>query len=47
MGPLSRWDRRMTSRPAPDHDETPSGTGIEVLVALVALLLPEEERDGA
>lgn len=35
----------MTPRPVhPDHDDTEADTGIEILVALAALLLPEEGR---
>lgn len=36
----------MSSRPCPDphHDDTDADTGIEVLVAIAAVLIPEEER---
>ena len=34
----------MSSRPVPDHDDTDPDTGIEVLLAIAAVLLPEEER---
>lgn len=34
----------MSSRPDPDHDDTDADTGIEVLTAIAAVLIPEEER---